>query len=130
MYNGETPLHKAAYRANLASAKLLLDAGADVNARDDDGETPFFKAVHGLFQQEGREHETYCIEAEDNDTCDSPPVRTVTYEETIAMIDFLVSRGAELKALNNDGYSANSSHYGNDFRKYLMKIGVFPEPRE
>ncbi len=42
--NGETPLHYAAYRADIASAKLLLDAGVDINVRNSFGNTPLHKA--------------------------------------------------------------------------------------
>jgi ankyrin repeat protein len=37
---GETPLHRAAAFASIDAIRLLLDAGADVQARDMNGETP------------------------------------------------------------------------------------------
>lgn len=37
---GRTPLHQAAQNNNVAGARLLLQYDADVNARDDDGNTP------------------------------------------------------------------------------------------
>lgn len=41
-----TPLHAAARRENLAVARALLDAGADVDAPDRKGETPLRRAVN------------------------------------------------------------------------------------
>ena len=40
--SGATPLHFACARNNKAIVRLLLDAGADVNAKTDGGQTPIF----------------------------------------------------------------------------------------
>jgi hypothetical protein len=42
----QTPLHMAARRGNIAIAQALLDAGADLEARDTKGETPLRRAVN------------------------------------------------------------------------------------
>lgn len=42
---GLTPLHRAVERGHLAAAALLLDKGADVNARDPEGNTPLLHVV-------------------------------------------------------------------------------------
>jgi hemoglobin len=42
----QTPLHMAARRGNVNSAEALLDAGADIEARDTKGETPLRRAVN------------------------------------------------------------------------------------
>ena len=38
--SGETPLHKAVEEGNLESIRALIEAGADVHAKDEDGQTP------------------------------------------------------------------------------------------
>jgi ankyrin repeat protein len=52
---GEQPLHTAAYAGNTEAVRLLLDAGADVDARDDnfDG-TPLGYATVGSGEQTGK----------------------------------------------------------------------------
>ena len=42
-YN-ETPLHTAALIGNTDVAVMLLDAGANANTRDSDGQTPYYVA--------------------------------------------------------------------------------------
>jgi ankyrin repeat protein len=52
---GEQPLHTAAYRGNAAVARLLLDAGADVDARDARFDaTPLAAATVGSGEQAGQ----------------------------------------------------------------------------
>ena len=41
----DTPLHVVAWRDDNIGAKLLVDAGADVNAQGDMGETPLHVAI-------------------------------------------------------------------------------------
>lgn len=43
---GSTPLHLAATNADPAVLKLLIEAGADVNARDDERATPLHMAAY------------------------------------------------------------------------------------
>jgi ankyrin repeat protein len=48
--DGSTPLHCAAWKGHAAVAELLLEAGADVNARSQNehyGDTPLHAAAHG-----------------------------------------------------------------------------------
>jgi ankyrin repeat protein len=48
--DGSTPLHGAAWKGHVAVAELLLEAGADVNARSRNehyGDTPLHAAAHG-----------------------------------------------------------------------------------
>eukprot|EP00873_Tetraselmis_striata_P039499 jgi/Tetstr1/459763/TSEL_005116.t1 len=42
---GQTPLHVACWNVQAAAVKQLLDAGADVNAGDEDAETPLMVAA-------------------------------------------------------------------------------------
>lgn len=50
---GNTPLLEAAYNGVIETAEELLNSGADVNARNDNGETPLHLATHLLHSMEG-----------------------------------------------------------------------------
>lgn len=43
--DGDTPLHVVAWRKDIEGARLLLAAGADVNAKGDMSETPLHVAI-------------------------------------------------------------------------------------
>jgi ankyrin repeat protein len=43
--DGRTPLHNAASRGHVAVATILLDSGADIDAREEDNETPLHSAA-------------------------------------------------------------------------------------
>ena len=45
--SGFTPLHEAALNGDIEFARLLLEHGADVNAKMKDGKTPLTFAVEG-----------------------------------------------------------------------------------
>jgi hypothetical protein len=50
---GSTLLMEAAYDKQLEVVKVLIDAGADVNAHNDAGDTPLSDAVEWSFTQDG-----------------------------------------------------------------------------
>jgi len=45
LYSGKTPLHEAASNKDPRLIRILIDAGADANARDNTGETPLWYAT-------------------------------------------------------------------------------------
>ena len=47
LLDGFTPLHLAAYGDNMELAKLLIDSGADLEAKNENGETPLHLAAWG-----------------------------------------------------------------------------------
>jgi ankyrin repeat protein len=52
--SNETPLHIAAQQGHLEVVKVLLDHGADINAKRSDGETPLLLAFTYLYPGEPR----------------------------------------------------------------------------
>jgi ankyrin repeat protein len=49
-WNGEQPLHRAVRCGHLGVARLLLDAGSDINTRGEDGQVPALYAI-GMLRQ-------------------------------------------------------------------------------
>ena len=47
-FGGQTPLHKAVMRESPAVVKTLLNAGANIEARDKGAQTPLHEAVSGV----------------------------------------------------------------------------------
>jgi len=75
---GWTPLHMAAYQRDDKIINLLVGAGADINARNGDGQTPISVVFMTQFGHGG------CL----------------SYRETIAMF---IKLGADLNVADNDG---------------------------
>jgi para-nitrobenzyl esterase len=80
---GQTPLFFAVQKRNLESAKLLLDAGLDVNAASADGTTPLLLALYKW------------------DNTGSRPVFTPDLE----MANLLLDRGAKVNVADGAGYT-------------------------
>lgn len=80
-HKGSTPLHQAVRWINISNVPLLIEAGADMEARDARGRTPFFLAVEC---SRSRSH--------DDNSHDAWPVA-----------ELLISRGAIVDSSDNDG---------------------------
>ncbi len=84
---GWSPLHLAARQGKLEMAQALLDAGADLEARDDLGRTPLFMAAMG--------------------TLEVGPIGSQPAQEAhanhVTMAEFLCGRGAQVDVRANNG---------------------------
>jgi ankyrin repeat protein len=102
--HGETALMLA---RDEVAARLLLERGADVNARDDRGRTPFLATRLRLLLDHGAD-----INACDNDGT-TALMRAVTEHDTEG-VQWLLAHGVDVGAKSHGGDTALSlaEHYG------------------
>ena len=88
-YHGMTPLHFACryFYGNREVIELLVERGAGVNARDDNGFTPLMKTVDAWDHYEVPE-----LELKEK--------LAAVHEERLAVIEYLLGKGAEVNGCN------------------------------
>ena len=100
---GETPLHITPYSNAIATATLLVERGAAVNAKNDYGSTPLHNAARNnavatatLLIERGA-----AVNAKNNGG--ATPLHTASWKNAVATATLLIERGAAVNAKNNGG---------------------------
>ena len=103
---GATPLNIVAEQGDLELARLLVQAGADLELRDQNGHTPLKRAAtHGHLSvakyllDEGAD-----VNAEDKRG--NVPLNSAASHGNSALVSLLLEQGAEVNRSNKSGYSA------------------------
>ncbi len=102
-HNTDTPLHWAVENGQLYAAKLLIDNGADVNAKDNGGNTPLHCAC--LFGHVGTTklliHNEANVNAKDN--YGNTPLHYACLVGHVDAAKLLIEKGANVNAKDNYG---------------------------
>ena len=101
-----TPLITAAYRDNVEICRLLMLAGADVNARKEDG----WSALHFAVERNGMELTQLLLDngADPNirKKDDGTPLHAAAMHGRLEMAKLLIAKGADVHARKKDGWTA------------------------
>ncbi|KFY30111.1 hypothetical protein V494_08258 [Pseudogymnoascus sp. VKM F-4513 (FW-928)] len=114
--DGQTPLHEAAIGGHESIVKLLLEKGADAEAKDGNGQTALYEAAEGgheavvqLLLEKGAD-----AKAKDEDGWTL--LHRAAWGGNEAVVQLLLEKGADAKAKDEDGVSvlhgAASGGYG------------------
>ena len=103
---GRTPLHMAVFREKLAVAGLLLERGADLEARDKLGRTPLHEAAFRGKTAMVKLLLAHGADLEARDKFGRTPLREAAFHGETAMVKLLLARGADPKARDNKGNTA------------------------
>jgi ankyrin repeat protein len=96
-------LFEATRENNLAEVSRLLNVGADVNAKDNDGNTSLIVACIKGHMHVVKELLEHGANIESKDICGWTPLHFACYNSHVAVGNELLSRGANIEAKDHDG---------------------------
>jgi cytohesin len=103
--NGSTPLHIAAYKGHVEIVKILLDRGADLNAKDNTGHAPLhWAAIEGHVDVVRVLLDRGANPNAKNNTGHTP-LHNAAYFGHVEIVKILLDRGADLNAKDNTGHA-------------------------
>jgi ankyrin repeat protein len=113
-YTGQTPLHGAAERGNVAIVRFLLENGAEINAADKDNRIPLHLAAQNghieivklLIETEAK------VEVVDKDN--STPLHLAADKRNWKIVVALLKAGANINDLSNEQCNLLKDHVVNN----------------
>ncbi len=102
----DSPLHEALKKGNLIKTRKLLDAGADVDARDSQGATPLILAVKRKDLELVKALLDYGAAAGALAADGTSPLGVAASAGDIVGVKLLLDRGADAELVDGNGFSA------------------------
>ena len=95
-------IHEAAENGDIEAIKKHLDAGTDVNKKNNDGSTPLFNAV--IFEYTSGDSAKFLIEnGADVNTRNDQGTTSLHISNITEMLELLIANGAAINSINEDG---------------------------
>lgn len=122
-WSHEIPLHCAAESGSAECVRLLLEAGADLHARDNSRQTAMYaaasKEVVLLLKERG-------LPVEDSDYMDWSPMlhALCAGDDAVTRVRALLAAGADVNATHDRGYTLFMSAVGSERRPELLRLLV------
>ena len=104
-----TLLHKASYNGNVNAAQLLLEHGANINARNKEGQTPLHLLLLAMDEDLDIDTIQFFLErGADADAVDNNHLtllHEVSYNGNVNAAQLLLEHGANINARNKEGHT-------------------------
>jgi ankyrin repeat protein len=123
--NEETALHVASRRGHLDVARLLLENGADTEAKDNEEHTALLWASRGGHVDVVRVLLEHGADVETRDDFDVSPLERATIEGEghLDVVRVLLEHGADATALNSENLTPLHYARGGQVARLLLKLG-------
>ena len=119
---GNTPLYWASYMNRIAIAKLLIERGADVEAKDNDGgRTPLHFAANWNRIETAKLLIERGADVEAKDKWGQTPLHFASSWNHIEIAELLLDRGADVEAKDDRGKTPLDVVRSNEIRDLLEK---------
>ncbi|GLD97358.1 hypothetical protein PINS_up006042 [Pythium insidiosum] len=116
LMNGWTALHRAISRGHSDVVQLLIDEGADLNARDDMGETPLHQALTKGYVDIVLALIRAGVNVKDSSKWGWIPLHTAALKGHVSVVSALIDAGADVAVRAHGGSTAlhEACSYGHD----------------